>query len=121
MAVYVDDSSDLMKLRGVALGFYCRLTADTGAELDVFAKRLNLRAADERDCSVVGPHYLVSRYKRRMAVELGAVEIPSPLVAETDDQLRWRITRVQLELQELKRRLIAREQERGSRGGDQNF
>ncbi len=68
MSVYIDDAFipyGRMKM--------CHMVADTKGELHEMADKLGLRREWFQDGS--RPHYDVSKGKRKLAVELGAIEI----------------------------------------------
>lgn len=69
MPVYVDALRDW----GWKLGPSCHLMADSAEELHAFAARLGLRRSWFQTSSSA-PHYDLVASKRKLAVELGAVE-----------------------------------------------
>jgi hypothetical protein len=77
MTVYVDDMMMQAKVGRVrANARWSHLMADTPEELHEFAQRLGLRrewAQHEDDLPML--HYDVTMTKRKLAIELGAVEI----------------------------------------------
>ena len=77
MAVYVDDYEG--HFRGMIM---CHMMSDTSLdELHAFATRLGLRRSWFQNGSA--PHYDICKTKRRLAVQLGAIEV------STSDHEAW--------------------------------